>query len=1093
MPDTPPGQAVAKPKSPPPYAILADDTYDDSSERTSLKRSYASLVSSSPRSGPAVPVTVRGPLPSPARPSPRKPVARAGPALPAPRPPAPRSTSSSAPGAALSTAAPIGPLPNSCLIPFSRSIYPTCATGSVLHALDGHPVLGGVLASLATSSSPLAAAVGVDLQARKQARAPHVPVATIGILSEVLQGYTRHEQQDAGEVLGAVLQDAVVQAHAPGVLHTTHMERRCLGPTCRSRTLTPATSDVILHVAPSIEAPSSVQAALGSFGSPHHIGLRCGNGCVEGAEQRSVLALLPDSLVVSLARFDSDGRTLNNGLGPVDEQVTLVEDTSGTSAIYDLYSVVAHRGNTMHSGHYVAVCRERDGVVLFDDDSATRHAGFDAAMRKCAAVPYLHLYHRRRVDSDAHAGRSASSSSPMPELPVPPDRFLALNAQSGPAAESATSAVEGVGDTPEAQPLAQPERPSVAGPARSRRRRRSGATRRRSAVANGKDKAPQQQEESDGAFQGSQEDPSNARPSSSTINPSSRINARTTPTKTSSLSHVEYIPVVYRVSSGDFKFTPPVLNDLVNRVRRFTSAALVATGQFGDDQADLERRLTPVFSRRTGRKRVENWRTPSGVPWAYSVERFLAAIKVGDLPVVVLIGSSMPNPLSLRLVASRTSQIVKLRSSDIDSDEHLILDGGRLASILDALFGHLGELSLSPVPTLRELAAAHSHLAQAVETVQDLFDRDTELEVAITTFESFFRRRMSSAWALRLNVQNEVRRFFIGNGASTSLSLSLPPSRASGPSLTPDPSHSQSQMTTARSTRVSPALFWPPRPLPPSQAVDPDIPPLCSLAQQPRQQHLRLAAAADSLRGRPVAHRAAGRRGDASRRRRGPERHRSGREGLLHGRRRLRQPSVSRCASPLPSSSSSRGLALAEQYLRPPFRRRQARDGTSSTACASASAAQTRSRRTASCGARYFRPVSRAGSSRTRRTVRCVTISPLGPLPRLNVLTRPVVNSLRKASSAGSSECACSTRARRPTRRRAPACSAPPSLRREACGHRPATSRTACARSRAAATRCVAPNRAFLLVLLVERDVHAHLLGVARSARTASAAATTTE
>lgn len=111
----------------------------------------------------------------------------------------------------------------------------------------------------------------------------------------------------------------------------------------------------------------------------------------------------PDMLCVALKRYDNWGRKIKQDV-PFDPELDLTEFTEdGSELKYRLYSVVAHRGDDIQSGHYIAAVRNRDDqTISVADDTQVRTRrgrGFRDMQRPMTArrieiPPYLLIYQR---------------------------------------------------------------------------------------------------------------------------------------------------------------------------------------------------------------------------------------------------------------------------------------------------------------------------------------------------------------------------------------------------------------------------------------------------------------------------------------------------------------------------------------------------------------------------------------------------------------------------------------------------------------------------------------------------------------------------
>ena len=72
-------------------------------------------------------------------------------------------------------------------------------------------------------------------------------------------------------------------------------------------------------------------------------------------------SLLPDVLLVTVKRFDSDGQ---KRLAPV----PATKEITFHQVKYELKTIVEHDGDLPNAGHYTMVMRENDTYTRFDDD-----------------------------------------------------------------------------------------------------------------------------------------------------------------------------------------------------------------------------------------------------------------------------------------------------------------------------------------------------------------------------------------------------------------------------------------------------------------------------------------------------------------------------------------------------------------------------------------------------------------------------------------------------------------------------------------------------------------------------------------------------
>ena len=97
------------------------------------------------------------------------------------------------------------------------------------------------------------------------------------------------------------------------------------------------------------------------------------DSCNECAKSKKTIKLwrLPDILIISLKRFSSDLKKINNHIIIPDVLDMKPFAISPHKLEYQLKSVALHAG-AFHSGHYIAACKNKEKWFLIDDESVNQ-------------------------------------------------------------------------------------------------------------------------------------------------------------------------------------------------------------------------------------------------------------------------------------------------------------------------------------------------------------------------------------------------------------------------------------------------------------------------------------------------------------------------------------------------------------------------------------------------------------------------------------------------------------------------------------------------------------------------------------------------
>jgi ubiquitin C-terminal hydrolase len=101
---------------------------------------------------------------------------------------------------------------------------------------------------------------------------------------------------------------------------------------------------------------------------------------------------LPETLIITVNRFNSDGSRNNNPVTIEEELDLRLYHLSNSTTKYTFSSVICHLGSTIDHGHYATIAKKNNKIYIFDDDSIREMGEENKISQLNGIIPYVIFY-----------------------------------------------------------------------------------------------------------------------------------------------------------------------------------------------------------------------------------------------------------------------------------------------------------------------------------------------------------------------------------------------------------------------------------------------------------------------------------------------------------------------------------------------------------------------------------------------------------------------------------------------------------------------------------------------------------------------------